>query len=62
MATKRKSAGKKPDADREDLGGGILGSLTGFLENLGDLAEAGELLSGKRHGIVLRRKKGWLEW
>ena len=42
MATKRKSDGKKTDADRGDIGGGILGSLTGFLENLGDLAEAGE--------------------
>ena len=48
MATKRKSDGKKTDADRGDIGGGILGSLTGFLENLGDLAEAGERLSRRQ--------------
>ncbi len=48
MATKRKSDGKKTDADRGDIGGGILGSLTGFLENLGDLAEAGERLSRRK--------------
>src|SRR3989339_829055 len=48
MATKRKSDGKKPDEDRGDIGGGILGSLTGFINNLGDLAEAGERLSRRR--------------
>lgn len=45
MTTKRKTDRKGTDADRGDIGGGILGSLTGFLETLGDLAEAGERLS-----------------
>ncbi len=48
MATKRKSAGKKPDEGLGDLGGGIFSSLSGFINNLGDLAEAGERLS-RRH-------------
>jgi HSP20 family protein len=48
MATKRKSAGKKPDEGRGDMGGGIFSSLTDFLENLGDLAEAGERLSRRQ--------------
>jgi len=48
MTTKRKSGNKKTDEDRSEIGGGILGSLTGFINNLGDLAEAGERLS-RRH-------------
>jgi HSP20 family protein len=48
MTTKRKSAGKKPDEGRGDIGGGIFSSLTGFINNLGDLAEAGERLSQRR--------------
>ena len=48
MATKNKSDRKETDADRGDIGGGILGSLTGFINNLGDLAEAGERLSKRQ--------------
>jgi HSP20 family protein len=48
MATKRKSAGKKPDEDRGDIGGGIFSSLAGFINNLGDLSEAGERLSRRK--------------
>ena len=36
--------------------------ISSLLVNGSLVMEAGELLSGKRHGIVLRRKKGWLEW
>ncbi|MDZ4241685.1 MAG: Hsp20/alpha crystallin family protein [Candidatus Omnitrophota bacterium] len=48
MTTKSKSDRKETDADRGDIGGGIFSSLTGFLENLGDLAEAGERLSRRQ--------------
>ena len=48
MTTKRKSGNKKTDEDRSEIGGGILGSLTGFINNLGDLAEAGERLSRRQ--------------
>jgi len=48
MTTKRKSGGKKTDEDRSEIGGGIFGSLTGFINNLGELAEAGERLSRKQ--------------
>jgi HSP20 family protein len=48
MTTKRKSGSKKTDEDRSEIGGGILGSLTGFINNLGDLAEAGERLSRRQ--------------
>ncbi|MHB8090221.1 MAG: Hsp20/alpha crystallin family protein [Syntrophales bacterium] len=48
MTTKRKTAGKKPDEDRGDIGGGIFSSLTGFINNLGDLAETGERLSRRK--------------
>lgn len=48
MTTKRKTDRKGKDAGRGDIGNGILGSLTGFLENLGDLAEAGERLSRRK--------------
>jgi HSP20 family protein len=48
MTTKRKSGGKKTDEDRSEIGGGIFSSLSGFINNLGDLAEAGERLSRKR--------------
>lgn len=48
MTTKCKSDRKKTDADRGDIGGGIFSSLTGFLENLGNLAEAGERLSRRQ--------------
>jgi HSP20 family protein len=48
MATKRKSDSKKPDEGRGDIGGGIFSSLTDFLGNLGDLAEAGERLSRRK--------------
>ena len=45
MATKRKSDRKETDADRGDIGGGIFSSLAGFINNLGDLSEAGERIS-----------------
>ncbi len=48
MTTKRKTDRKETDADRGDIGGGIFSSLTGFIDNLGDLAEAGERLSKRR--------------
>jgi len=48
MATKRKPADEKPDQSRREIGGGIFSSLTDFLGNLGDLAEAGERLSQRR--------------
>lgn len=48
MATKRKSDRKETDADRGDIGGGIFSSLTGFINNLGDLAETGERLSRRK--------------
>ena len=48
MTIKRKAAGKKPDEDRADIGGGIFSSLTGFINNLGDLSEAGERLSRRQ--------------
>jgi HSP20 family protein len=48
MTTKRKTAGKKPDEDRGDIGGGIFSSLAGFINNLGDLSEAGERLSRRK--------------
>jgi len=48
MTTKRKSAGKKPDENRGNIGGGLFSSLTGFINNLGDLAEAGERLSRRQ--------------
>lgn len=44
MTPKRKT----DKTDRGGSGGGILGSLTGFLENLGDLAQAGERLSRRK--------------
>jgi len=48
MTTKRKSSGKKTDEDRSEIEGGIFSNLTGFINNLGDLAQAGERLSQKR--------------
>jgi HSP20 family protein len=58
MTAKRKSDGKKTDRGREDVGGGIFGSLTGFLESLGDLAEAGERISRRRAPAPERGGKG----
>jgi HSP20 family protein len=46
---KRKSDKKKTDSDRGDVVGGIFSGLSGFINNLGSLAEAGERLS-KRQG------------
>jgi HSP20 family protein len=48
MTTKRKSGSKKTDEDQSESGGGIFSSLTGFINNLGDLADAGERLSQRR--------------
>ena len=58
MTTKRKTAGKKPDEDRGDKGGGIFSSLTGFINNLGDLSDAGERLSQRRTAKQDRGDKG----
>ena len=58
MTTKRKSDRKETDADRGDVGGGIFSSLTGFLENLGDLAESGERLSRRQAAKQDRGDKG----
>jgi len=48
MTTKRKTDRKEPDADRGDIGGGIFSSLAGFINNLGNLSEAGERLSKRQ--------------
>jgi HSP20 family protein len=45
MTTKRKSDSKDKEADSGSIGGGIFSSLSGFINNLGELAEAGERLS-----------------
>lgn len=58
MTTKRKTDRKGTDADRGDIGGDLLGSLTGFINNLGDLAEAGERLSQRRTAKQDRGDKG----
>jgi len=36
--------------------------ISSLLVNGSLVMEAGELLSGKRQGVVLKRKKSWLEW
>jgi HSP20 family protein len=48
MATKRKSDRKKTDEDLGNVGGGIFSNLTGFLESMGDLAEARERISQRQ--------------
>ncbi len=58
MTTKRKSGGKKIDEDRSDIGGGIFSSLSGFINNLGDLAEAGGRLSKRQASKQDRGDKG----
>ncbi|MFA4904629.1 MAG: Hsp20/alpha crystallin family protein [Desulfobaccales bacterium] len=58
MTTKRKTAGKNPGEDRGDIGGGIFSSLAGFINNLGDLSEAGERLSQRRTAKQDRGDKG----
>ena len=58
MTTKRKSDSKKTDENRSDVGGGILDSLSGFINNFGDLAEAGERLSQRRTAKQDRGDKG----
>ncbi|MDO8721191.1 MAG: Hsp20/alpha crystallin family protein [Syntrophales bacterium] len=60
MTTKRKSDRKGTDADRGDIGGGIFSSLTGFLENLGDLAKSGERLSRRQRANQDTGEKGRL--
>ena len=45
MTTKRKPDSKDKDTDRGSSGSGIFSSLSGFINNLGELAEAGERLS-----------------
>jgi HSP20 family protein len=58
MATKRKSTGRKPEEGRGEIGGGIFSSLSGFINNLGDLAETGERLSRKQAAGQDRGGKG----
>ena len=58
MTTKRKTDRKGTDADRGDSGGGIFSSLAGFINNLGDLSEAGERLSQRRTAKQDRGDKG----
>ena len=58
MTTKRKSGGKKTDEDRSEIGGGIFSSLSGFINNLGDLANAGERLSNRQATKQGRGDKG----
>ena len=48
MTIKRKSDRKETNANRGDIGGGIFSSLAGFINNLGDLSEAGERLSRRQ--------------
>lgn len=45
---KRKSERQKKGGGQGDIGGGIFSSLSGFLEDLGDLAGAGERLSRRQ--------------
>lgn len=59
MTTKRTTDRKGTNANREDIGGGILDDLTGFLENLGNFAETGERLSrGKASNQSAGGKEG----
>jgi HSP20 family protein len=55
---KRKSNSKDTDAGRGDIGGGIFSSLSGFINNLGDLANAGERLSKRQAAKEVRGDKG----
>ena len=48
MTDKRKSGRTGKNSDRQESGGGIFGSLTGFLDNLVDLAGAGERLAQRK--------------
>lgn len=48
MATKRTTNKKDTDTNQDDSGGGIFGSLSGFINGLSDLAGAGERLSKGR--------------
>lgn len=58
MTTKRKSGSKKTDEDRSEIGGGIFSSLTDFLGNLGDMADAGERLSRRQTATRDAEEKG----
>lgn len=58
MATKRKTDRKGTGADRGGIGGGIFSSLTGFINNLGDLADAGERLSRRKTAKQGGEEKG----
>ena len=58
MTIKRKSDRKETDADRSDIGGGIFSSLAGFINNLGDLTEAGERLSKRQTSTRDAGEKG----
>jgi len=58
MTTKRKPGSKKSDEERSDIGGGIFSSLSGFINSLGDFAEAGERLSKRQASKQDRGDKG----
>jgi len=48
MATKRKNDRKGTESEHINIGGGLLDSLTGFINNLGKLSEAGEQFSKRK--------------
>jgi len=58
MTTKRKSNNKKTGEERSDVGGGIFDSLSGFINSLGNLANAGERLSKGQDSKHEREGKG----
>ncbi len=54
---KRRPDHKNGEGEQVGFGGGIFNSLTGFLNNLGDLAEAGEKHS-QRSGFPTGERPG----
>lgn len=58
MTTKRKTDRKGTGSDRADIGGGLLDSLTGFINNLGKLSEAGEQFSRRQTSSYEDGEKG----
>lgn len=56
METKRKPDSKKEDANQGDVVGGVFSSLSGFINNLGKIADAGEPFA-KRPAA----KEDWVE-
>ena len=54
--TKRKAGRQKPGGGQGDIGGGILGSLSDFVETLGEMTSAGE--QRPRRGEVHSKERG----